>query len=130
MVKQTVLVVDDDDDVLFLVEYALKRLDFDVTCMSDAAQALEAYRRELAAGHPFDAVIMDLNIPGSIGGRELVMRLRELDPAARAFVSSGYHDDPCMTDYRRFGFTGAISKPVTYEELLASFVPAMRQVAE
>ena len=125
VVKQRVLVVDDDEDVLFLVEYALKRLGFDVTCASDGPRAVELYRRGLAEGQRFDAVIMDLNIPGSCGGKELVARLLELDPRVRAFISSGYPDDPCMTDFRRFGFAGAIAKPVTYEELLAAFVPAM-----
>lgn len=122
MTKRAVLVIDDDDDVLFLVEYALKHLGFEVACARESEAGIALFRERQAAATPFTAVITDLNIPGGPSGRETVRRLRELDETVKVFVSSGYPDDPCMRDFAAYGFAGAIAKPVTVEELLASFV--------
>jgi len=78
---------------------------------------VECYRQAHEAGRPFDAVIMDLTVPGRIGGLEAIRRLRELDPAVRAIVSSGYSDDPVMADYARYGFCGVLSKPYRAADL-------------
>ena len=75
------------------------------------------YREARAQGHPFDVVIMDLTIPGAMGGEQAVARLLEMDPTARAIVSSGYASGPAIRDFARFGFRAAISKPYTIEEL-------------
>jgi len=63
------------------------------------------------AGVPFDAVILDLTIPGGMGGLKAIERLREIDPAVIAIVSSGYSDDPVLADYADYGFQGALPKP-------------------
>lgn len=123
--RQRVLVIDDDDDVLFLVGYALKRLGFHASCATDGAQGLELYRQGVEAGMPYAAVIMDLNLPGSMGARELITPLLALDPGVKAFVTSGYPDDPCLTDHHSYGFCGAIPKPITYETLLETVVPVL-----
>ncbi|BDV42014.1 hypothetical protein GURASL_09370 [Geotalea uraniireducens] len=122
MTKRSVLVIDDDDDVLFLVEYALKHLGFEVACAPGSEEGITLFRERQAAGTPFLAVITDLNIPGGPSGREIARQLHELDETVKVFVSSGYPDDPCMRDCTAYGFAGAIAKPVTVEELLSSFV--------
>jgi DNA-binding NarL/FixJ family response regulator len=68
-------------------------------------------------GEPFDAVILDLIVPGGAGAREAMELLSEVDPAVNAIVVSGYAQDPAMTEYRDYGFKGVISKPFTLEEL-------------
>jgi CheY-like chemotaxis protein len=92
--------------------------------ISAHGQALELYRRAREAGEPFAAVVMDLTIPGGMGGKEAIRRLLEFDPGAVAFVSSGYSNDPVMADFRSYGFKGVITKPFLHDEVVA----ALRQV--
>lgn len=109
-----VLVMDDDEMVRFVAGETLKRYGFAVEFASDGSQAVALYRERHAAGAPFAAVILDLNIPGGMGGAEAMKLLLEIDPQARGFVSSGRTDDPVMVNYQSFGFTGAIEKPYFY----------------
>ncbi|HQO02645.1 MAG TPA: response regulator, partial [Spirochaetota bacterium] len=68
-------------------------------------------------GDPFDLVIMDLTVPGKMGGLEAVKKLREIDSGIRAIVSSGYSNDPILSDFGRYGFSGVIVKPFRVEDL-------------
>jgi DNA-binding NarL/FixJ family response regulator len=65
----------------------------------------------MAAGTPFSAVIMDLTVPGGMGGKEAAQQILRIDPQALLVVSSGYSNDPVMADYSRFGFCATIVKP-------------------
>jgi CheY-like chemotaxis protein len=109
-----VLVMDDDEMVRFVAGETLKRYGFEVEFANDGSQAVELYRQHHQAGVPFSAVILDLNIPGGMGGEEAMKRLLEIDPAAKGYVSSGRTDDPVMIDFRNFGFSGTIEKPYFY----------------
>jgi CheY-like chemotaxis protein len=109
-----VLVMDDDEMVRFVAGETLKRYGFEVEFANDGSQAVELYRQHHQAGVPFAAVILDLNIPGGMGGEEAMKRLLEIDPAAKGYVSSGRTDDPVMIDFRNFGFSGTIEKPYFY----------------
>jgi two-component system, cell cycle sensor histidine kinase and response regulator CckA len=60
---------------------------------------------------------LDLTVPGGMGGGETIRRLIEIDPEIRAIVSSGYSNDPVMSDYKSYGFSGVVAKPYTTEEL-------------
>ena len=71
--------------------------------------ALKLYREALQAGDPFRAVIMDLTIPGGMGGAETLQILRELDPNVKGIVSSGYSNDPVMAEYGKYGFVGVVA---------------------
>ena len=66
---------------------------------------------------PYDTVIMDLTIPGGMGGEETLDLLLEIDPEARAIVSSGYSNDAILADYQRRGFRGVLPKPYRLDEL-------------
>ncbi len=100
-----------------IVSDLLGRLGYESKCVADGREALDAYGRARTEGKGFDAVIMDLTVPGGMGGREVASRILELDPEARTVVSSGYLDDPIMAEYRDHGFMGVVAKPYDIGEL-------------
>jgi CheY-like chemotaxis protein len=112
-----ILIMDDDETILDVIGAMLHGVGYDVVSARDGQEMVQAYEKSLSHGKSFDIVILDLTIPGGMGGREAVGRLLQLDPQARAIVSSGYSNDPVMADYQAFGFRGAISKPYRFEEL-------------
>ncbi|WP_246329695.1 response regulator [Geomonas limicola] len=120
--------MDDDEMVRFVAGETLKRYGFAVEFASDGLEAVELYRERRQAGDPFAAVILDLNIPGGMGGEEAMQRLLEIDPEAKGYVSSGRTDDPVMVNYQDFGFSGTIEKPYFYlnKELMHSFCKALQ----
>jgi CheY-like chemotaxis protein len=112
-----ILLVDDDEAVRRSTEEMLRRLGYDVECVKDGKEGLRAYLRAKESGHPFGAVIMDLTIPGGMGGKEAIKRLREKDPGAKVIVSSGYSADPVLQGFGEYGFSGAVAKPYGMDDL-------------
>ena len=112
-----ILVLDDETQIRRLAMDLLHKLGYESEHAADGGEALEKYARARREGKPYDAVIMDLTIPGGMGGRETMSRLLELDPMAKAVVSSGYSDDPIMADYQSYGFQGVVAKPYDISEL-------------
>ena len=112
-----ILVMDDEPMIRFALGAMLDRLGYQAEFAGDGARAVAIYRQCLEAGAPFDAVIMDLTIPGGMGGKEAIGRLLEIDPAAKVIVSSGYSNDPITAHFRDHGFRGIIPKPYTMERL-------------
>ncbi len=110
---QKVLVMDDDPDLREVMVEILDLLGHSAVVADDGAAALEIYTAALAQDQGFDLVILDLTIPGGIGGKETCARLKALDPAVKVVVSSGYSTDPIMANYTEYGFSGVISKPFT-----------------
>jgi CheY-like chemotaxis protein len=90
---------------------------YEVVQAKDGDEALVLYRHGRETGVPVHLVIMDLTIPGAMGGKETISRLLEIDPAAKAIVSSGYANDPVMANYRDYGFRAVISKPFQIQAL-------------
>ncbi len=115
--KRRVLVMDDEGMVREVALEFLGHLGYEGAAVEAGEEAIAAYREAREAGRPFSAVIMDLTIPGGMGGKEAVRRLHDLDPGVRAIVSSGYSNDPVMADPARFGFRGVIAKPYRMREL-------------
>jgi signal transduction histidine kinase/CheY-like chemotaxis protein len=107
-----VLVMDDDEDVREVLARMLKALGYEPLVTRDGAEAVATYRRLHVDGERFVAVIMDLTVPGGMGGREAMSELLRLDPGVRGIVISGYSNDPVMSRPRDFGFSDVIPKPV------------------
>jgi PAS domain S-box-containing protein len=112
-----VLVMDDEEDILSVVSAMLEICGYEVKTAKDGVEALECYKVAKLDGKPFAAVIMDLTIPNGMGGREAIRLLKEMDPQAKAIVSSGYSYDPVMSEYRKFGFSCIVPKPYRMEEM-------------
>jgi PAS domain S-box-containing protein len=112
-----ILVVDDEEAIRALVEFTLCRFGYQVTGAETALQGIELYREALICGERFDLVILDLTLPGGMGGKEALKKLIEIDPMVTAIVSSGYAMDATMSRYEDFGFRGVIAKPYEASEL-------------
>ena len=112
-----ILVMDDDKMVRDVAGGMLRLLGYKVDFAENGEEALEKYREAKGSEEPFDVVIMDLTIPGGMGGRFAVEKLLKIDPGAKAIVSSGYSDDPVMSNYTQFGFSSCIKKPYRVAEL-------------
>jgi len=114
---RTVLVMDDEDVVLNVAEGFLVHLGAEVTPARDGREAVELFKKAQDSGQPFDLVILDLTVPGGMGGLEAVRKMVEIKPDARVIVSSGYSNDPIMSDFARHGFQAALTKPYELTEL-------------
>ena len=112
-----VLVVDDEEAIRALVDFTLGHLGYEVTQAATALEGVNIYREKLEAGERFDAVILDLTLPGGMGGKEALKKLIEIDPTVNAIVSSGYATDATMSRYQDFGFRGVIAKPYEAADL-------------
>ncbi len=113
----TIMVMDDEECLLELTQQVLNHLGYQAVTARNGAEAVERYRELLQNGETLDAVIMDLTIPGGMGGKDAMKAILEIDPQAKAIASSGYSSDPIMSHFREYGFSGAISKPFRIETL-------------
>ncbi len=95
----------------------IKILNYEVEVAEGGKEAIHLYKGARKAGKPFDAVIMDLTIPGGMGGKETIKKLFEIDPDVKAIVSSGYANNPIMANYLKYGFKGVLAKPHEIHEL-------------
>jgi CheY-like chemotaxis protein len=114
-----VLILDDEVFIRQLAESSLKSRGFTVTVAADGAQALELFVSARAIGQPFDLAILDLTIPGGMGGAAVVEQMDAIGSAVRAIASSGYADDPIMASPQAHGFAASLPKPYTKDELLS-----------
>ncbi|MGE5398431.1 MAG: PAS domain S-box protein [Chitinophagales bacterium] len=115
--KGQILVMDDDARIRDVVSQMLTKMGYNVITTSDGQETVEVYSQALMEGCPFDAVIMDLTIPGGMGGKETITHLLKIDPNVKAVASSGYSNDPVMAEHSKWGFKTIIAKPYGIVEL-------------
>ena len=120
-----VLVVDDEAMIREVASKILASQGYEVESAPDGQMALVRYAKAKKQGSPFDVVILDLTIPGGLGGKETIKKLLEIDPQARAIVSSGYSNDPIMAQFAEYGFKGVAAKPYTIKILSQAVHDAM-----
>lgn len=112
-----ILFMDDQPGIRDVVGQMLAYLGYEVEFARDGEEAIELYKQRKGAGDGFDLIILDLTIPGGMGGKEAMQKLCELDPEVKAIVSSGYSHDPVIALYKEFGFHGVVNKPYEINEL-------------
>ena len=115
-----VLIMDDEEMVRHVAGEMLNKLGYSVGFARDGAEAIELYKSAKESDQPFDVVIMDLTIPGGMGGIEAMQQLTDLYPGIKAIVSSGYSDDQVMADYQKYGFAGVLIKPYKINQMSES----------
>ena len=109
-----ILIMDDEEIVLEVCVDLLTDLGYEATGTVDGTSMLAEYQSAIKSGKPYDLVIMDLTIPGGMGGREAMSRLLEIDPEAKAIVCSGYSNDQVMANYKDYGFKANCAKPFQF----------------
>lgn len=128
--KGRILVMDDEEIVRDVIGEMLAYLGYQVEFALDGAEAIQVYKKSRELGKHFDAFIMDLTVPGGMGGKEAVRQLLELDPTIKAIVSSGYSHDPIMGNHKAYGFADVVSKPYRIQdiaEVLNRVIPSQAQ---
>jgi len=121
-----ILVIDDDEMIRRSAGKVLTQIGYKVEGAADGVEGLLLYRKAMEEKRPFALVIMDLTIPGGMGGREAVKRLRAIDPHAKVIASSGYSNDPVMANFKEYGFTDVVLKPYRIEDLARALQKALK----
>jgi len=115
--KGKVLLMDDEQIILDVTGEILIFLKYEVMTAKDGQTAVDLYKKEKAAGSPFDVVILDLSVPNGLGGKETIELLRSVDPEVKAVVSSGYTNDPVVQYFSRYGFCERLTKPYNIQAM-------------
>lgn len=113
-----ILHMDDEESLRKILSTILRRNDYEIVSTKDGNEAIEAYQKSIQENKKFDWVILDLMIPGGMGGAETIQRLKEIDPHVHAIVCSGYSNDPIMSKPHEYGFQAVLKKPFPFQELL------------
>ena len=121
-----VLIMDDELSIRQLGSAVIKRMGLEVTAVNDGTSVVEEYAAATASGRPYDLVILDLTVPGGMGGAEAMQRLRKMDGKVRAIVSSGYSSDPVMANHVQHGFSARVPKPYTATDLIQVVTTVMK----
>jgi two-component system, cell cycle sensor histidine kinase and response regulator CckA len=121
-----VLVMDDEEIIRDAAGLILKTAGYEVEYSKDGNEAIECYLKAVESGRPFDVVILDVTVPGGVGGKETIERLLKINPGVKAVVSSGYSHDPIMAHYLDYGFRGFITKPYTPRDMSEVVSMAMK----
>ena len=122
-----ILIMDDDESILDVMSTILSDMGHEVEMARNGEEAIESVSRSLREGRRFDLIIMDLTIKGGMGGKDAIMHIRRIDPPVPAIVSSGYSNDPVMSDPQRYGFNDVLQKPYTIQEIKDKLVKILNQ---
>ncbi len=115
--KCRILVMDDETIVLDVAKQMLEQLGHEVVLAKNGDETIKLYKKYFESDRAFDIIIMDLTIPGGMGGKNTIQEILRIDPKAKAIVSSGYSNDPVMAYYQEYGFKASIAKPFRMTEL-------------
>ncbi|MCP5050199.1 MAG: response regulator [bacterium] len=115
--KGCILLMDDDEVILQSVPEQLGYLGYEVEATANGEELIEKYTVKEETGDTVDLVILDLTVPGGMGGEKTIEHLLEINPQVKAIVASGYSNNPVMANYKKYGFSGVVVKPFDIKEL-------------
>jgi CheY-like chemotaxis protein len=115
--KGRILVMDDEGMVRDMLTDLLMAMGYDVETANDGLASIDLYIKAVESQQPYKMVILDLTVPGGLGGKLTMERLLAIDPDVKGIIISAYTDDPVIQNYRQYGFLGALTKPFTLKEL-------------
>ena len=112
-----ILIMDDESQIRRVLGEMVETCGYSYQTAKDGREALQIFLEAREKGVPFSAVILDLTVPGGMGGKEVIGELKELDPQVKGIVVSGYSNDPVLAHYREYGFQGRVAKPFNLVDL-------------
>jgi len=115
--KGRVLLMDDEEIIRRTATEMLNYFGLEVDSAGEGDEACEMFLKAIESGNPYNLVIMDLTIPGGLGGKDTVKKFCDIDPDIKVIVSSGYSNDPILSDYKKYGFSGIVVKPYKMDDL-------------
>lgn len=110
-----------------ITQAMLRQMGHDVVLVEDGTEALRLYKETIGSETPIDLIIMDLTIPGGMGGKAAAQEILTVDKRAKIIVSSGYSNDPVMANFKDYGFCAAIAKPYQLPELTKTISKSLNQ---
>jgi CheY-like chemotaxis protein len=123
--KGRIMVVDDQEMLREVASAMLEELGYEVVQAEEGRSAIAMYKKALKSENPIDLTILDLTIPGGMGGKETVREILSIKPDAKVIVCSGYSTDSAMARYKDFGFRAAINKPYKFEDLEEAIISVL-----
>lgn len=125
--KSRIMIMDDEEMVRNITQAMLRQMGHDVVLVEDGTEALRLYKETIGSETPIDLIIMDLTIPGGMGGKAAAQEILTVDKRAKIIVSSGYSNDPVMANFKDYGFCAAIAKPYQLPELTKTISKSLNQ---
>ena len=109
--------MDDEEQIRDMAGQFLRHIGYNVEFARDGAEAIALFKKGASAGVPYDLVVLDLAVPGGMGGREALHGILAINPKVKAIVSNGYVDETMIQEYEGYGFSGFVAKPYSFEQL-------------
>ncbi|MFW8600538.1 hybrid sensor histidine kinase/response regulator [Desulfobacterota bacterium M19] len=125
--KSKIMIMDDEEPIRSMTQAMIIQMGHEVVLAEEGQEAVRLYQEAMNSGTPIELAIMDLTIPGGMGGKEAVHEILAINPQARVIVSSGYSTDPVMASYQKYGFCGTLVKPYRFVDLAAVVSKALNQ---